>query len=214
MSSCGAPDRGLWGRVSAYVFMGSAPSTRGRPGLDPARPLSVRCPGVPRAADGRPTDRAPSAAQRDRLDPAARAPHTLRFRSRCSREGWSLQIDRATWPFLYAWPIAVAYVFPNGHLLSPRWRWVALWRRVLGRFPRGRAARSGAVLRRRRVGAEPARGQRGRRWIGTRGSWIWICSGSGSSPASSPARSQSGYAFAARPASSGCRRCGSPGRRR
>ena len=39
-------------------------------------------------------------------------------------EGWTLQIDRANWPFLYAWPIAVAYVFPNGHLLSPRWRWV------------------------------------------------------------------------------------------
>jgi signal transduction histidine kinase len=39
-------------------------------------------------------------------------------------EGWILQIDRANWPFLYAWPIAVAYVFPNGHLLSRRWRWI------------------------------------------------------------------------------------------
>ena len=39
-------------------------------------------------------------------------------------EGWGLQIDRATWPLLYAWPIAVAFVFPNGRLLSPRWRWV------------------------------------------------------------------------------------------
>jgi signal transduction histidine kinase len=39
--------------------------------------------------------------------------------------GWSLQIDRATWPLLYAWPIAVTYVFPDGRLLSPRWRWVA-----------------------------------------------------------------------------------------
>ena len=37
-------------------------------------------------------------------------------------EGWRLQADRATWPLLYAWPIAVAYVFPNGHLLSRRWR--------------------------------------------------------------------------------------------
>ena len=39
-------------------------------------------------------------------------------------EGWMLQIDRALWPLLYAWPIAVAFVFPNGRLLSPRWRWV------------------------------------------------------------------------------------------
>ena len=41
-------------------------------------------------------------------------------------EGWALQLDRALWPILYAWPIAVAFVFPNGRLLSPRWRWVAL----------------------------------------------------------------------------------------
>lgn len=39
-------------------------------------------------------------------------------------KGWALQIDRALWPLLYAWPIAVAFVFPNGRLLSPRWRWV------------------------------------------------------------------------------------------
>jgi signal transduction histidine kinase len=39
-------------------------------------------------------------------------------------KGWALQMDRASWPLLYAWPIAVAYVFPNGRLLSPRWRWV------------------------------------------------------------------------------------------
>jgi signal transduction histidine kinase len=40
-------------------------------------------------------------------------------------EAWSLQMDRALWPLLYAWPIAVAYVFPDGRLLSPRWRWIA-----------------------------------------------------------------------------------------
>ena len=39
-------------------------------------------------------------------------------------EGWGLQMDRATWPLLYAWPIAIAFVFPNGRLLSSRWRWV------------------------------------------------------------------------------------------
>ena len=39
--------------------------------------------------------------------------------------GWTLQVSRATWPLLYAWPIAVAYVFPDGRLLSHRWRWIA-----------------------------------------------------------------------------------------
>src|SRR6266511_3015950 len=39
--------------------------------------------------------------------------------------GWSLQSNRATIPLLFAWPIAVAFVFPNGRLLSRRWRWVA-----------------------------------------------------------------------------------------
>jgi hypothetical protein len=38
--------------------------------------------------------------------------------------GWALQTGRATWPVLYAWPIAITYVFPNGQLLSRRWRWV------------------------------------------------------------------------------------------
>jgi signal transduction histidine kinase len=40
-------------------------------------------------------------------------------------EAWTLQLDRALWPLLYAWPIAVAFVFPDGRLLSRRWRWVA-----------------------------------------------------------------------------------------
>ncbi len=39
--------------------------------------------------------------------------------------GWSLQIGRAVWPLLYAWPVAVAFVFPDGRLLSRRWRYVA-----------------------------------------------------------------------------------------
>jgi signal transduction histidine kinase len=38
---------------------------------------------------------------------------------------WALQWDRASWPLLYAWPIAVAYVFPDGRLLSRRWRPIA-----------------------------------------------------------------------------------------
>lgn len=40
--------------------------------------------------------------------------------------GWRLQMDRALWPLLYAWPIAVTFVFPNGRFLTPRWRWVGL----------------------------------------------------------------------------------------
>jgi signal transduction histidine kinase len=40
--------------------------------------------------------------------------------------GWSMQIERAATPLLlFAWPIAVAYLFPDGRLPSRRWRWVA-----------------------------------------------------------------------------------------
>ena len=42
-------------------------------------------------------------------------------------ESWGLQMGRALWPLLYAWPIAVTYVFPNGRFLTPRWRWVGLF---------------------------------------------------------------------------------------
>lgn len=40
-------------------------------------------------------------------------------------KGWALQMERASWSLLYAWPIAIAFVFPTGRVLSPRWRWVA-----------------------------------------------------------------------------------------
>jgi signal transduction histidine kinase len=40
-------------------------------------------------------------------------------------KGWALQFSRAVWPLLYAWPVAVAFVFPGGRLLSRRWRRVA-----------------------------------------------------------------------------------------
>jgi signal transduction histidine kinase len=48
-----------------------------------------------------------------------------RFGALIPDHGWALQIDQATWPLLYAWPLATAFVFPNGHLLSRRWRWMA-----------------------------------------------------------------------------------------
>jgi signal transduction histidine kinase len=38
---------------------------------------------------------------------------------------WAYQSEAATVPVLFAWPLAVAFVFPNGRLLSRRWRWVA-----------------------------------------------------------------------------------------
>jgi signal transduction histidine kinase len=41
--------------------------------------------------------------------------------------GWRLQMDRALWPLLYAWPIAVTFVFPNGRFLTARWRWVGIF---------------------------------------------------------------------------------------
>ena len=40
-------------------------------------------------------------------------------------DGWAHQLDRALWPLLYAWPVAVAYVFPDGRFLSRSWRWPA-----------------------------------------------------------------------------------------
>jgi signal transduction histidine kinase len=42
-------------------------------------------------------------------------------------EGWGLQMGRALWPLLYAWPIAITFVFPDGRFLTPRWRWVGLF---------------------------------------------------------------------------------------
>ena len=38
---------------------------------------------------------------------------------------WAFQSEAATLPLLFAWPVAIAFVFPNGRLLSRRWRWVA-----------------------------------------------------------------------------------------
>ncbi len=42
-----------------------------------------------------------------------------------SHSAWALQWARASWPLIYAWPVAVAFVFPDGRLLSRRWRRVA-----------------------------------------------------------------------------------------
>ena len=38
---------------------------------------------------------------------------------------WAFQTEAATVPLLFALPLAVAFVFPKGGVLSPLWRWVA-----------------------------------------------------------------------------------------
>lgn len=50
---------------------------------------------------------------------------TVRTVTLIPSRGWALQWDRAMWPLLYGWPIAIAFVFPDGRLLSPRWRFPA-----------------------------------------------------------------------------------------
>ena len=47
---------------------------------------------------------------------------TVRIVTLIPARGWALQWDRAMWPLLYGWPIAIAFVFPDGRLLSRRWR--------------------------------------------------------------------------------------------
>jgi signal transduction histidine kinase len=39
---------------------------------------------------------------------------------------WAYQSEAATLPLLFVWPVAVAFVFPNGHVLSRRWLWM-IW---------------------------------------------------------------------------------------
>ena len=125
-------------------------------------------------------------------------------------KGWSLQFSRAVWPLLYAWPIAVAYVFPNGRLLSRRWRWVAggavfsfvafLIVAMLDNdpFDPPRAAVQ-----------NPMAGVDHPGWL----DWIWVPFWIGILGSLFAGASRSGCGCAARRVSSGCRRSGSPGRR-
>ena len=36
--------------------------------------------------------------------------------------GWAGIVSDASWPLFFGWPLALAFVFPDGQLLSPRWR--------------------------------------------------------------------------------------------
>ncbi len=85
--------------------------------------------------------------------------------------GWSLQVGRAVWPLIFAWPVAVALVFPDGTLLTRRWRWVAR----LGAFSFA-GFMAVALLDNSTFGApdagvtNPMRGVTVPGWLG----WIWI----------------------------------------
>ncbi len=40
--------------------------------------------------------------------------------------GWAALWSEVGWPGIYVFLMAIAFVFPDGHLPSPRWRWVAI----------------------------------------------------------------------------------------
>ena len=185
---------------------------------DPHRVRPAHRRRVSHAGDGRPADRDPPAAQPDRVDTARRAlvPTLQLPLAVLLGEGWALQLDRALWPILYAWPIAVAFVFPNGRLLSPRWRWVAL----------GAAVSFAGFITVAILDPEPFYGDDARvpnpmadnavaGWLGER-----LCVVVGPAPpgdALQPRRRRgcdSHPTQAARSGSSGCRPSGSRGRRR
>ena len=90
-----------------------------------------------------------------------------------SHAAWTLQVSRATWPLLYAWPIAVAYVFPDGRLLGRRWRWAATVRRLLRDLHGARPVRSVAVRPAGRLRPQPALHNRLRR-DPLNGTGIWV----------------------------------------
>jgi hypothetical protein len=102
-----------------------------------------------------------------------------RFESLIPDQGWSLQIGQATWPLLYAWPLAVAFVFPSGRLLTRRWRGVAAVSIIsfigfmsVAMLSNGRFEAPYQNVR------NPMSGFPNPGWL----SWLWVRSGSGSSP--------------------------------
>ena len=112
----------------------------------------------------------------------------------CARRGLGAPARPGAWPLLYAWPIAVAFVFPNGRLLSPRWRWVAIGAASqLRRRSSRRAARPQPRSTATTPRPEPDGGQRGRGIAPGRLRVVWFpLLARHARAASSPAPSRSG----------------------
>ena len=87
---------------------------------------------------------------------------------------WSYQTEEAAGPLLLlVWPLAVAFVFPNGRLLSRRWRWVAgAGDRELRVHDRTEAVRSRAVPAAERGLTNPLLGNAVGEFILDTGVWI------------------------------------------
>ena len=120
------------------------------------------------------------------------------------------------WPVLFLWPLALAYVFPDGRLPSPRWRPVAALVCVAcGGLRAAAAARPESESRVRRRSPNPMpRRRRPResasRCSGSAGSGCWLSLFGGRRGAARPLQARATASCAARSCGSRTARCCSP----